>query len=160
MENNQQITIYLSGPITGVIDWNQEAFYKADKYYRNCGYYVLNPHRIAKSMGDPSETEILREELTQLLQNADLMALLPGWENSKGALVEVATALAAGIPIIRAFSHSPLHPKLTIQADGSKGSKALAFDANKRAITPDAKRRKQEEQLRVFKHMPKVKTAP
>lgn len=116
--------IYICGPITGELNGNKEQFRKAANWYRNRGLLVINPHDIANAVGQHEPT-ILREEFAQITQNVDAIALLPGWQNSRYGLVEVAIAISCGIQMIKAFSFEVLHPTLTIQAHGSKRSKTL-----------------------------------
>jgi hypothetical protein len=42
----------------------------------------------------------LREDLEWICRNADAVAVLPGWQRSKGAVAEAATATALGLEII------------------------------------------------------------
>lgn len=124
--------IYICGEITGKPNGNRERFQKATNWYRNRGFDVINPHEIADSVGD-NETVILREELAQITQNVDVIALLPGWENSRYGLVEVAAGITCGIQFIKAFSFYVIHPILTLQANGSNGSKTLVEKDNQPA---------------------------
>lgn len=91
------MTIYISGPITGLPRLNKPAFAHAAEMLRLAGHAVLNPHEI----GEPSEDLLpwesyLRADLIAMLQQADRIALLPGWELSRGARLEYHVATALG----------------------------------------------------------------
>lgn len=85
--------LYLSGPITGIKDMNRPAFTTAAKWLRAAGHQVVNPHDI----GEPAELllpweEYLRADLIVMLQECEALAQLPGWESSRGALLEAHVA--------------------------------------------------------------------
>jgi hypothetical protein len=75
------VTIYISGPITGLPDLNKPAVRPCGRELRSSGHAVINPHEI----GEPSEDLLpwesyLRADLIAMLQHADGLAMLPGWE--------------------------------------------------------------------------------
>lgn len=123
--------IYLCGPITGIPNGNRYAFDKAERYYTNRGHHVINPHSYADSMPDVPEYKIIREELAGIVCNVDMLALLPGWQNSRFGLIEVAVALATGIHIINAFTFDPIYPTIKIRTNGTNGSKELVSQHRK-----------------------------
>lgn len=89
--------LYISGPITGLVDLNKPAFAEAARQLRAHGYEVVNPHEI----GEPSElmlpwADYLRADLISMLQGADALAMLPGWELSRGATLEAHIAKQLG----------------------------------------------------------------
>ena len=92
-------TLYLAGPISGLPNFNYDAFAAAAAELRAAGYTVLNPAE--NNDGDPHHPEgrpwYLRKAIKQLLK-ADAVALLPGWEKSAGAKMEVAIANELGVP--------------------------------------------------------------
>jgi len=90
-------TIYLSGPMTGLPDNNYPAFNAAAQQLRDRGFEVLNP-----AEAPPFDTwlEYMRHDLIELLKNADVLVYMPGWENSKGAGIEIYLANALGLPCI------------------------------------------------------------
>jgi Ser/Thr protein kinase RdoA (MazF antagonist) len=93
---DRRITVYLSGPMTGKPAFNYPAFHAAARHLRAKGYFVLNP---AESFdGDTSRprSDYMRKDIEMLLQ-ADVVALLPGWEKSRGVAVEVAIATELGL---------------------------------------------------------------
>lgn len=51
--------------------------------------------------------EALGWDLAWIAEHADAVAVLPGWEDSKGAKAEVATAHALGIPVIPVAAFTP-----------------------------------------------------
>ncbi len=81
---------YLAGPMTGIPDLNFPAFHRAAASLRASGYEVINPAEINP---DPSMTweDAIRADIPQLL-TCEAIALLPGWENSRGARLEARIA--------------------------------------------------------------------
>jgi hypothetical protein len=100
-------TLYLSGPMTGYADFNFPAFHAHAKRLRHKGYTVLNPaENFAGNAALPRET-YLREDLGMVLR-ADAVAVLPRWNYSKGARLEVAVARAIGLPVLTAETLEPV----------------------------------------------------
>lgn len=112
--------IYVAGPMRGIPEFNFPAFNAAAAKLRAAGHFVFNPaekdnerHGTDISKGNATGDEKLatqqhgfnlREALGLDLQficaEADAIALLPGWEKSKGATAEHATAVALGLEVI------------------------------------------------------------
>jgi len=87
--------LYLAGPMRGHEDHNRPAFAFATEVLRAAGHEVFNPHDLDQSMGDRAAMEI---EVSWIARHAEHVALLPGWEKSRGARAEVALADALSIP--------------------------------------------------------------
>jgi hypothetical protein len=103
--------LYLAGPMTGIADYNFPAFDEAAKQLRGAGHTVFNPaendrmngfdatglqgHEAAEHGFDLRTA--LKQDLSWICDHAEGIALLPGWEASKGARAEVALAKALGI---------------------------------------------------------------
>lgn len=105
--------VYLAGPVSGHTDLNRSAFDTAATWVRASGWEPVVPlntpvHHIGTCPdGHPLETGAqgthprpcwLRAGLQALLA-CDAIALLPGWQNSAGALLELQVAEACGMPV-------------------------------------------------------------
>ena len=86
--------VYISGPMTGLPDYNRAAFEAKHSELRKEGARVLNPAHIA---GSPAWTwqDWMREAL-KLQLKADVVHMLPGWRKSRGARIERRLALILG----------------------------------------------------------------
>lgn len=81
--------VYVSGPMTGLPEYNYPAFRVAERLLRRAGHEVINP---ARGMVDGwTWTDYARRGVQDVCQ-AQAVALLPGWEASQGAQLEVAVA--------------------------------------------------------------------
>lgn len=89
---------YLSGPMSGKPDLNYPAFRKAAKALRALGLDVFDPSTVFKGSKTRTRSEYMREDIRALL-DADFIVFLPGWERSKGALVEYSIAVELKLPI-------------------------------------------------------------
>jgi len=97
MSKRPQI-VYLSGPMTGLPDYNRPAFFAAEKRLRSLGHQVSNPAR-QTVMPLLSRWDYLGVDFMTIegLNNtygpaACAMAHLPGWDKSLGSLMETAQA--------------------------------------------------------------------
>lgn len=82
--------VYISGPMTGLPDLNFPAFREAARRLRSLGFEVVNP---AELNPDPTTpwAQCMRADIKALC-DCDVIALLPGWEKSKGAHLELQIA--------------------------------------------------------------------
>lgn len=110
--------VYLAGPMRGIPFFNFPAFMKAAELLRNEGFEVFNPaekdvEEYGESICDSPTGHLktaekkgfnlrnaLGADLDYICTNANIVALLPGWKNSKGARAEKATADALGLEIL------------------------------------------------------------
>lgn len=90
--------IYIAGPMTGLPEFNYPAFNAAAAKLRAMGHTVLNP---AENPVPPCGTwaGYMRMALAQLVQ-CDCVVLLPGWAESKGALIERKLAQVLGMDVV------------------------------------------------------------
>jgi hypothetical protein len=87
--------LYIAGPMTGLPEFNYPAFFHAEEQLWAMGYGVLNPARHDKC--DTWE-DYMRLGIAAVLK-CDGIALLPGWSNSKGTLLETHIATSLGLPV-------------------------------------------------------------
>lgn len=94
--------IYLAGPMTGLPEYNYPAFHAEAARLRTQGYHVENP-------AQPDWDSFMRQALRQML-GSDLIALLPGWQGSRGAVLERSVALQVGLPIVEVDQLPAIEP--------------------------------------------------
>jgi hypothetical protein len=103
---------YLAGPMRGCADYNFPAFHAAAAELRVAGWEVFSPAE--RDEADPnvdltSEAAKAGKPVTSLAYfmqfdlaavcTSDAVILLPGWETSQGARLEVHTALEVGVKV-------------------------------------------------------------
>lgn len=81
--------IYLSGPMSGLPDHNKPAFHAAAAHLRSLGHFVLSPAELSFT-GRPY-LDCLKDDI-RLLTACSQIVLLPGWEKSRGANLELQVA--------------------------------------------------------------------
>jgi hypothetical protein len=116
----RKLRIYVAGPMRGIPEFNFPAFNAVSATLKAMGHTVFNPaekdnerHGVDISKGNMAGCEEvaakehgfnLREalglDLAWICAEADAIALLPGWRNSKGATAEHATAIALGLEVV------------------------------------------------------------
>jgi hypothetical protein len=115
------VKIYVAGPMRGYPEFNFPAFNEATAKLRAEGHDVFNPaerdierhggvdiskgneagdERIAAEMHGFSLREALAEDMAYICREADAIYMLPGWQQSKGASAEYATARALGLVLL------------------------------------------------------------
>ena len=88
--------VYLSGPMTGIADNNFSAFHSHAATLRAQGFIVVSPAEIQEA----GTWELcLRADLRELC-TCDAIALMPGWEGSKGANLELHVAHRLGMEVM------------------------------------------------------------
>lgn len=91
-------TLYVSGPMTGIKDHNFPAFRAAAAELKLAGYRVEDPSVKGVVPGWTWE-QYLKHDLIQMLRDCTGVAVLPGWRESRGAMLETYVANALGMPI-------------------------------------------------------------
>lgn len=89
--------VYIAGPMSGLPDLNYPAFMAAEEYLRQSGYEVVNPARNHAPGFDWKD--YMRISIRQVME-CDVIALLPGWSSSKGAVLEHRIAVALEMPVL------------------------------------------------------------
>jgi len=99
------VTLYLSGPMSGLPEFNYPAFQAAAERLRAQGSTVISPHELpancpgCTNIGEHSWAQHMRVDLAALL-TCDVIVLLPGWQQSRGAQLEKTVAEAIGLMIV------------------------------------------------------------
>ena len=102
--------VYLSGPISGIPRRvYMERFAEAERMLRAEGYEVVNPTRFLVCLWPwlyriVGYHATLCYDLYRLMQ-CDGISLLPGWEHSKGARVEVSVAFHSDIELVNSENY-------------------------------------------------------
>ena len=108
--------VYLAGPMTGLPEWNFPAFDKAAAHGRSLGFDVVSPADLDRDAGLELDHDadingdtlraVVRRDLDAIL-SADAIALLPGWENPKGANAELGVAHWLNLRVLDATTWEP-----------------------------------------------------
>lgn len=93
--------VYLSGPMSGYEEFNFPEFHKAAKGLRDKGYKVISPAEIKQT--STTWEDCMRQDIKQLM-DAHAVAVLPNWEKSRGASIEVNLAKSLGMQIMDAYT--------------------------------------------------------
>lgn len=83
--------IYLSGPMQGLPEHNVPAFNRAAETLRALGHEVMNPGEHQNEARRDLKPVFL-SYCEYIIHRADMLVILPGWENSKGVAAEKALA--------------------------------------------------------------------
>lgn len=84
--------IYVAGPMTGVEGFNYPVFHAAATELEVRGYEVLNPadtELLNPTPGLPQTWDWYMRHALRMVVDSDGICLLPGWQASKGANLEV-----------------------------------------------------------------------
>lgn len=107
MAQDEPKRIYVAGPMTGYPDCNFAAFHAAAERLARAGWKVFNPAENLGGRKDLPREVYLRLDLAMLAQ-CDAIAMLPGWEDSRGAKLEYFVAHELGCVAIDAVTLQPL----------------------------------------------------
>jgi hypothetical protein len=88
--------VYIAGPMTGMSGFNRRAFFKAAEKIAAAGHVPLNPAVLPDGL---SEADYMRV-CVSMLQCADKILMLPGWQKSRGAIAEHGLAIKLGLDIL------------------------------------------------------------
>jgi hypothetical protein len=89
--------LYIAGPMSSLPDKNLPAFAAATEQLRAAGYHPVNPGRNGQRPGW-EWLDYMRAALHDLI-DCHAVALLPGWEHSRGARIERHLAIELGMPV-------------------------------------------------------------
>lgn len=89
--------LYVSGPMTGIPEYNYPAFHAAKARLESLGHDVISPADLPVTDGWEWIDYILTD-LGSVFQ-VDGVATLDGWERSNGARIECRVAIEREIPV-------------------------------------------------------------
>lgn len=92
--------VYIASKMTGLPNYNYEAFTKKEKELQEEGYVVINPTRNFGGDKYLEYKDYIRANIHDLLQ-ADAIYMFGDWLNSNGALLEHSIAKNLGLEIMR-----------------------------------------------------------
>lgn len=104
--------IYLSGPMSGLPDLNYPEFHRVAKELNERGFEVLSPADIVLPkelldlIGDDKEelwNEYMKRAIPMLMQ-CNTIAMLKGWQKSRGARIELFLAKELDYVVIDAYT--------------------------------------------------------
>lgn len=111
----QRDGIYIAGPMRGIDKFNFPMFFEAQQALKAHGYKnIINPAAIDTNEGfDPETASVTEEDLRRyilrdiklIVEECCCICLLPGWEHSKGAAVEVAIGEFLGLDFLTLWPH-------------------------------------------------------
>ena len=102
--------IYLAGPMRGYLEYNFPEFIRVAQEIRDKGHDVFNPAERELQDGFNPETDTVKE-LAYYMQmdlpevcKSDAVAVLKGWDKSRGAVLEVLVAFGIGKKLLDAYT--------------------------------------------------------
>lgn len=95
MTQPRKIKVYVAGPMTGLPDFNRPAFFDAAGLLFDHGHIVLNPAIFPDGLEHSDYMKIC----LPMIDAAEAVVMLPGWENSKGASMEYQYAQIKNLPV-------------------------------------------------------------
>ena len=106
--------VYIAGPMGGVPEWNAPLFDRVAMWLRRSGYEPINPVTLDQQLGlpdealelqpgDPVEPRVhaafMRRDIP-IVASCEAICMLPNWQQSLGANLELITALACGLDVM------------------------------------------------------------
>ncbi len=116
--------------MTGHDDHNFPAFHAAAGRFRQAGWDVANPAENFGGRTDLPREAYLRADITMLAQ-CDAIALLPGWERSAGATLEVVLAREIGLQFFEAWSGTQMEAPPRTSYTAEHGTASILDSARK-----------------------------
>lgn len=116
----RKIKAYIAGPMTGIPDFNRGEFFNAAQVLEGHGHIILNPAVLPLGLEHGDYMKIC----LPMIDAAEAVIMLPGWENSKGANMEYQYALIKRLPVFEAemaYSRSTDDAKAGVYEFGPEG---------------------------------------
>jgi hypothetical protein len=112
---DMELTYYLSGPMSGIEEYNYPAFTDAARMLRDSGVKIESPHENEWPVTSDVMTEAQLWEAMMWVAEAQLgrcqgVILMPGWCHSSGALRELGWAKERKLPV---YFYDPSSHRIT-----------------------------------------------
>ena len=91
--------LYLAGPMSGIARHNFPFFHEVARRLRGEGYEVFNPAENQDGGVAQPRSFYMRIDTPALMASEAVVLLLPGWQESRGASLEVWIALDLDLPV-------------------------------------------------------------
>jgi hypothetical protein len=130
-------TVFLSGPMRGYPNFNFDVFRETRQRLRADGITVVCPAERDEQNGfnpvglNGTETELqaagfdiyhaLADSVHDILNNVDVVVVLPGWQKSVGTRIEMAVALKYNKPVYTLADNGELHARVRREVSGGTG---------------------------------------
>lgn len=137
--------VYIAGPMTGLKDYNFDAFDEKAHLFKEKGYEVINPAELSRNyaaamgidLNEITVRECAQTNLKHIVARATHMYMLNGWQYSKEAKAEHAVAEWLGMTImyqskedLKTARHHDKEWWFTFQADTFSDIAALTRKKN------------------------------
>jgi nucleoside 2-deoxyribosyltransferase len=129
--DDQVRSAYLAGPMRGYEDYNYPLFNAVAKELRETGYKISNPAETDAEVAERAEVadnplSVYMERDLADVARTDAVFVLPGWEASQGAMIEVTVAQMLGHPVysLPTYDRVDWHASETTQETLPTGSEA------------------------------------
>lgn len=99
---------YLCGPMSGIPEQNYPEFRRCTALLRSHGFNIVSPHETMPNPDGGIPWEVCLKQDLNTLTRCHGVIVLDGWTRSRGARLEVGTALALGMPILTFYKESRL----------------------------------------------------
>lgn len=93
-------TVYLSGPMTGLPDYNREAFNLRAEAFRAAGYAVKNPAEISAAYGTDKSYGFYFKRALRMMLECDVVYVFGDVTQSTGVEMELQVARMSDMPVI------------------------------------------------------------
>lgn len=106
--------------MSGLPNFNTPLFMATAQKWRDAGYFVQNPVELGGLDQSKDWRTYMIVDLTVIMLACDAIAVIPGWEASKGARVEMMIARAFGLEIYDAETFELINPKISLCIEGAE----------------------------------------